>query len=72
MRPGALFLCLALPGCVAGDAVMQETTRSLARSAGVPLTTTGVSSCMSGGPSTKLNAKNIMNTLSRNSATGGT
>lgn len=29
----AAFLCLALSGCVAGEAVMQETTRSLARSA---------------------------------------
>ena len=28
-----LLLCLALSGCVAGEAVMQETTRSLARSA---------------------------------------
>jgi hypothetical protein len=29
----APVLCLALSGCVAGEAVMQETTRSLARSA---------------------------------------
>ena len=29
----AVFLCLALSGCVAGEAVMQETTRSLARNA---------------------------------------
>lgn len=33
MRGLALILCLALPACVAGEAVMQETTRSLARSA---------------------------------------
>ena len=30
---GAVCLCLALSACVAGEAVMQETTRSLARSA---------------------------------------
>jgi hypothetical protein len=29
----AVALCLALSGCVAGEAVMQETTRALARSA---------------------------------------
>ena len=33
MRAAALLLPLALSGCVAGEAVMQETTRSLARSA---------------------------------------
>lgn len=33
-RAGAVCLCLVLPACVAGgQAVMQETTRSLARSA---------------------------------------
>ncbi|MEZ5797939.1 MAG: hypothetical protein R3D63_10945 [Paracoccaceae bacterium] len=31
--PGALLAVLALSGCVAGEAVMQETTRSLARGA---------------------------------------
>lgn len=33
MRRAAVLLLLALPACVAGEAVMQETTRSLARSA---------------------------------------
>lgn len=33
MRLAVLLLPLALAGCVAGEAVMQETTRSLARSA---------------------------------------
>ncbi|MFN6924653.1 MAG: hypothetical protein ACK4P8_03300 [Tabrizicola sp.] len=33
MRATALLLFMCLPACVAGEAVMQETTRSLARSA---------------------------------------
>ena len=33
MRRAACLLLLALPGCVAGEAIVQETTRSLARSA---------------------------------------
>ncbi|WP_135449180.1 hypothetical protein [Tabrizicola caldifontis] len=33
MRATSLLLFMALPACVAGEAVMQETTRSLARSA---------------------------------------
>ncbi|MCB5408699.1 succinate dehydrogenase [Pseudogemmobacter faecipullorum] len=33
MRAALLLACLALPACVAGEAVMQETSRSLARTA---------------------------------------